>query len=502
MKNIKWRPHLLRARTLGLIAGRLDYLIGVETFRQIVHLPPQMTERSTVSKQLATLKQFDSIRDFFTGNAAGLALETPFVVLFVSVIWVLGGPIAIVPIVMIGLYLLFAAVWLPTMNRHVAKAGATRTAYQHMLMETFSGLREIKALSVEGVWRSRLRVASADVLTALCKTAFGQAVLENVAYTVTTLAGVLVLALGTMRAMDGEMSIGALIAVMALLWRVLGPIQGLFLTYVKFDHVLLGVRTLNQLMRVEPERTSGKSALLSPRIKGALRFDRLSFRYAPGSDPALVGASFAIEPGEFFAILGQNGGGKSTVLKILAGMYTAQSGNAYIDDIDTRQFNPMDLRRLVAYVPQRPTLFHGTIAQNLRLKDVMASDQELESAARDAGVLEMIRELPDGFDTRIGGKDTDRSPSGLVHGLCLARAFLSQAPVVLLDEPGAALDYEGDMKLMEQLRRLKGRQTVVMVSHRPSHIKLADEAVIIHRGMVKFVGLPEEALAIVWQKAE
>ena len=128
---------------------------------------------------------------------------------------------------------------------------------------------------------------------------------------------------------------------MALVWRVLGPIQGLFLAYVKFDQILAGVRTINQLMKLKVEPTGGKSALLSRTIRGGVRFERLSFRYTPSADPALIGVSFAVEPREFVAVLGENGGGKSTILKLIAGAYTAQSGSVYIDNIDTRQFNPI-----------------------------------------------------------------------------------------------------------------------------------------------------------------
>ena len=484
---------LLRARTLGLVAGRLDYLIGVETFRQIVFLSPLMTERSSVAAQLSTLKQFDSVRDFFTGPAANLLLEAPFVMLFIFVIWLLAGPMALVPITMLVIYALFALLWLPAMNGRVLHAGTARTARQHMLMETMSGLRELKALGAEAVWRERYRETTSDTLTTLYRTATSQAVLESVTYSLMTVAGVAVLGFGTLQVMAGELSIGALIAVMALVWRVIGPIQSLFLAYVKLDQILAGVRTLNQLMKLPTERTTGKSALLSPTVEGAVRFDRLSFKYSPNADPALLGISFEVRPKEFVAILGNNAGGKSTLLKLIAGMYSAQSGSAYIDDIDTRQFNPMDLRRLIAYVPQNPILFHGTISQNLRFKNVMATDEDLRQAAADAGVLDAIENLPDGFNSRIGDNATDRLPSGLVHGITLARAFVKAAPILLLDEPGGSLDRESDSILIERLKHLKGKRTILLVSHRPSHFRLADRALVLDQGMLRFSGTPEEA---------
>ena len=207
-----------------------------------------------------------------------------------------------------------------------------------------------------------------------------------------------------------------------------------------------------------------------------------------------------MRPKEFVAILGDNASGKSTLLKLIAGMYTAQSGSLHLDDIDTRQFNPVDIRRLVAYVPQNPILFHGTIAQNLRFKNVVATEEELEAAAARAGILDAIQNMPHGFDTRIGDNATDRLPSGLVHGLCLARAFVRPAPILLLDEPGASLDWDSDTVLIDQLLKIRGRQSIVLVSHRPSHIRLADKAVVLSNGMVRFEGSPEDALAVMQGK--
>ena len=491
---------LLRARTLGLMAGRLDFIIGVETFRQLIYMPPLMTERSSIAAQLSTLKQFDAVRDFFTGPTAAMVLEAPFVVLFVVVIWMLAGWLAIIPLVMLALYALFAVLWLPAMNENVMHAGSARTARQHMLMETMAGLRELKGLGAESVWRERFRETAADTLSALYRTATSQAVLEGVTHSLMTLSGVAVLAVGTLKAMEGDITIGALIAIMALLWRVLGPVQGLFLAYVKFDQIFAGIKTINQLMKIKVERTSGKSALLSPKLDGSIRFDRLSFKYSPNADPALLGVSFAVKPREFVAILGDNASGKSTLLKLIAGMYTAQAGSLHLDDIDTRQFNPVDIRRLVAYVPQNPILFHGTIAQNLRFNNVVATQEDLEAAAERAGVLGAIQEMPYGFDSRIGDNATDRLPSGLVHGLCLARAFVRLAPILLLDEPGASLDRGSDTVLINQLLKLRGERSIVLVSHRPSHIRLADKAVVLRNGMVGFEGPPEEALVIMQGK--
>ncbi|MCB1742523.1 MAG: peptidase domain-containing ABC transporter [Gammaproteobacteria bacterium] len=485
---------VLRARTLGLVAGRLDYIIGTSSFSQLVRLPPIYTERSTVAAQLSKLRQFDAIRDFFTGPNALVALEMPFVLLFLVVIGVLAGPIALVPLGMLIAYVLFALLWLPQVNERVAASARARTARQQILMETFAGMRELKALGAERAWGERFRESSASAMQAGYRTTISQAVLQSVAQGLMSISGVAVLGFGAMAVMAGELSVGALIAVMALLWRVLAPLQSAFLAYVKLDHIGQGIRQLNQLMRLDVERMTSESGLLLPEVIGGVSFQRVSFRYGPDCDPALLGVSFEALPKEFIAVVGDNSSGKSTVLKLIAGMYRPQGGALCIDDTDVRQFNPVDLRRMVAYVPQKPTLFHGTIAQNLRLNDPMVTDARLREALNSAGILQDVERLPEGLESRLGDAATARLPSALIHGICLARAYLRDAPILLLDEPGASLDHEADQKLIRYLKARKGQQTIIMVSHRPSHVRLADKAIVMRGGMLDFYGDPEQAL--------
>jgi len=484
----------LRASLLGFVAGRLDYLIGVETFRQLLFLPPLFTERSTVAAQLSRLKQFDSVRNFFTGSSAAIALELPFVFLFIAVIAILAGPIALIPLGMVVTYTLFGLFWLPNLNSKINRSGKARNDKQRVLIQTLEGRREIKAIGGESVWWSRFREISGEAVMANYHTLLSSGVMNAVAQGVMTLSGVAVLGLGTLRVMEGSMSIGALIATMALVWRVLSPLQNAFLSYSKFQQTLKAIKQINLLMRLKVERHSGQSGLMMSDIEGRITVDRVSFRYGPDQDPSLLGVSLTAEPGELVAIIGNTGSGKSTLLKLIAGMYRPQAGALSIDEMDLRQINAMDLRRAIAYVPQETRLFHGTIAQNMRLNNGLATERELHEAARQAGVLEEILGLPKGFDTRIGDNTTDRLPPGFMRGLSMARAFVSPARILLLDEPGASLDEASDRRFIEQLKRLKGNHTVIMVSHRPSHIRLADKAILLEQGAIQLAGSADEVI--------
>ncbi len=486
----------LRARLLGVVAGRMDYLIGVETFKKLLYLQPLSIERSTIHAQLAQLKQFDSVRDFFTGQTASIVLELPFVILFLLVIAMIAGYIAVVPVVMIIIYCIAAVLLMPRIARKVMQAGMARTNKQRMLLQSLSGWKEIKAVGGENVWKQRFREISGEAVMANYETFVLNTIMSNFAQAIMNLSALVVLSLGALSVIDGEMSIGALIATMALVWRVLTPLQSLFLALSKFQQTFKSMRQINQLMKMPEEKKNINSGLVLSNMQGHIWLNSISFRYGANQNPALMGVSVTIEPGEMVAIVGHTGSGKSTLLKMIAGMYMPQGGTIMIDGLDLRQLNINELRRNIAYVPQETKVFHGTIAQNMRLANGLATDEELHRAAEKAGILDDILALPKGFDTRFSDNALTQYPPGFLRALSIARALVTTSKIILLDEPGASLDFESDKRFIQQLQTLKRRSTLVMVSHRPSHIRLADKVILLERGRVKFIGDADKAVSI------
>ena len=491
---------IIRAQKLGAIAGRLDYLVGTEVFRQILYLPPQFTERATLTTQIARLKQFDSIRDLFIGPTAASILELPFVIIFIFVIALIGGWLALVPAVMVLFYAIFAVFWLPKLNQHIARTGKVKHIRNTALIETIAGRREIKAIAAEDNWSERFRETSGDAETIAKEMENANAVLNSTAQTIMSLSGAAILGFGALAVINQTMTVGALIATMALSWRVLAPLQSLFLSYSRHEQIFATVKQINQLMQMKVERVRGRSSLLLPKITGQVKFENVSFRYTPQDDPSLLGVNFDIKDGEMVAIVGNTGAGKSTVLKLIAGMYKPQGGSLKIDNADLRQFNAIELRRSISYVPQKHRLFHGTIAQNLRLNNVLATDEELRVAADQAGILKDIEAFPDGFDTQLGDHASERLPRGFARSLTMARAYARNAPIILLDEPGAGLDPASDNLFMDNLATMKGQRTIIMASHRPSHIRMADRVIMLQGGSVVFNGDADKALDIILGK--
>ncbi len=491
---IEFGFRLVRGKILASIGGRLENIIATSTFGQLLALPAALTENATVGAQAARLKEFDSIRDLVTGPMVSVGLELPFVVLFLAVIAWLGGPLAYVPLALIGVYLLIGAAIMPSLRGSIAKAARARAARHAFNVEMMSHARAIKQLALETVWLERFRDISARAAHAHFRTAQLSFLLQTVAQAIMMGAGVATVVFGTLRVMAGDMSMGALIAVMALVWRVLSPLQNLFLAMTRYEQAKQSVSQLNQLMRMPVESRQHKPARVDMAIAGALAFERVSFRYRPDSEPAMIGVSLKIPVGGILGVTGGNGAGKSTLLALAAGLYRPQAGIITIDGVDIRQMDPVDLRRQVAYVAQDSHMFHGTIAQNLRLGHPTASDDDLYTVCVQLGIQDQIAALPDGIETRIGDQRVQQLNVGFKQRLAIARALLRKPRLLLLDEAARALDFEGDQAFADMIRGLRGNTTVVMVSHRPSHLKLCDQMIVLEAGAVVAAGKPDEVL--------
>ncbi len=490
----------IRTRMLAFVGARLDNILGNAAFQRILFLPPSLTEGSTIGAQIARIKSFEAVREAFTGPLALVLLELPFAVLFVIVIGIIGGPVAFVPMAMIGLFALLGIVIGPIAHASVARMGRASSERQEFIVETLPSVRTIKHCGTESVWLERFRHLSADAAMAGFRNWQISSLVMTLSHVLMIGAGVATISFSVIQVLHGEMTLGALVASMILVWRVLAPLQTGFIAISRINQVRSGINQINALMSLRPERAP--TAMKHPlrRMAGRVTFGRVSLRYKSDADPALVGVDFDVRPGEVVAIVGGNGSGKSTLLKLILGIYAPQAGSIQIDGRDIRQIDPIELRHAIAYAPQECQFFYGSIAQNLRLAHPLATDEDLRWAARKAGALDEILALEQGsgewrrtgFDVRIGDSASKQIPTSLQQRLNLARAYLKRAAIMLFDEPATGLDFDADRKFVEAVEAMKGRTTVFIVTHRPSHIHLADKIVWFENGHVVAAGPADE----------
>lgn len=493
---------MIRSKIMAFIGARLDNIVGIAIFHKILFLPPTFTERATIGAQIARIKDFETIRDFFTGPMSMVLFELPFVFIFIITIAAIAGPVVFVSLIMMACFFILGLIIAPLLRHSVGRAARASSKKQELIVETLSGMRAVKYCGAEDKWMERFREYSATAALNSFYTAQLSALMQTISHVLMISAGLGTIIFGVFRVMNGDMSVGGLVASMILVWRVLAPLQTAFISLTRLTQVKSSISQINNLMNIRGERDQHTIVNPLKQIEGFVTFARVSIRYSPDSDPALVGVSFELEPGEVLCIVGGNGSGKSTALKLLAAMYAPQAGSIRIDNMDIRQMDTIELRHAVAYVPQTVQFFYGTIAQNLRLAYPTATDEDLYRACEMAGVLDDVLTLTqgsgkwkrDGFEVRIGDSSSGQMPTSLLQRLNLARGYLKRSPIMLFDEPGNGLDFASDQAFMKNVESMRGETTILMVTHRPSHLRLADKILWLEYGNVRAFGPAEEVL--------
>lgn len=477
---------MLRSRLLAYMGARVERLISIAVLGQLLRLPVAYTESAPIGTQLARLKEFEAVREFFTGPLAGIAFDLPFLFVFLLVIAWLGGPLVLVPLIL-GLVILLIGYLSQSFQRDaVQRAAASQAARHGLTVEIVSHLQTIKQSGSGAIWLERYRAASAAAAVDSRSVQAISGLLNATSQTLMMLTGAIVLTWGALRIISGDMSVGALVAAMALSWRVLAPLQLGLMALTRLGQIRLGLSQIDRLLQIRPELSDRPSPTIAQRVfRGALTLTRVSLRYRPDAEPALLGVDLVLKPGELVGITGPSGSGKSTILKVMAGLYPVQAGAVQLDGLDIRQMTPHELRNAVTYSPQNRHLFHGTVAQNLRLAAPAASDDELKAALAGTGALQDVLALPEGLHTGLGDHSVAQSLSpGLLQRIALARIYLRPSAVLLFDEPGQWLDEAGDAALIQSLRNRKGQQTIVIVTHRPSHLAICDRVAIMQNGRI------------------
>ena len=482
----------LRAGFIDRAGQRADMVMGRRIFDQILDL--QMRARKGSTGALAsTLREFETLRDFFTSATLVAVVDLPFILLFIGVIYLIGGPLAIVPALAVPFVLIVGIAVQPILARLAEKSFADGQSKQGVLVETLSGLETIKAAGAQRQMRARWEDAIARQSDhGLKSRAVTQFAINATAFAQQG-AQVMIVFYGVFLITAGEVSMGALIAGVILTGRTLAPLAQLAQTLTRFNQARTSYRSLDALMKAESERPEGKGWISRPKLDGEIKFDGVSFAYPDQSVDALRDISFTIKPGEKVAVLGRIGSGKSTVARLMLGLYQPREGAVLVDGVDIRQIDPGDLRRNMGSVLQDIWLFSGTVRENIAIGAVQARDHEIIEAARIAGVEDFVRRHPSGYDMMLAERGEGLS-GGQKQAITLARALLGRRPIMLMDEPTSSMDVQNEAEVITRLKTELADRTVVIVTHRTSLLDLVDRVIVIDQGRVAADG-PKSILA-------
>ncbi|MEO5340766.1 MAG: ATP-binding cassette domain-containing protein [Magnetococcus sp. MYC-9] len=481
-----------RARILAYVGAKAERVLGANILERLLAMPAPFTERVAVGVQVARIRSLEVIRDMFTGHLAMLYYDAPTTLFFLIVLGLVSPGVILFMLVLIVCLGLVGVVLIPILRIHTARSGQLQAKRQAFLTESFTNIPVIQSSHAAGGWYDRYRELSGKAVLANFYVSQMSTVLSASAQVLTMAASVGVMAMTAKGVLSGTQTAGSVVAAMMLTWRILSPIQTTFLGITKMVQIFSSLGQVDRLMEIRGERDAHTASRGQLQFKGEVLFSRVSFRYTNDAEPALVGVTFRVPPGSVVAIIGANGSGKSTLIKLLLGLYTPQAGSIQIDAEDIRQLDPIALRQSISYLPQICDIFFGSLAQNLRMANPVASDAELESAAARAGLLEEIRKMPQGFDTKVDEGRSSQLPIGFKQRLSLARVYLKRSRIVLFDEPANNLDADSEQMFRDAVQELRGSTTIFLVTHRPSHMQMADLVLYLDAGYLRGAGPPAE----------
>ncbi len=480
----------LRSRSLAWLASRIDNIVNNTTFEQLFGMPPAAIERASVSAQIARIKTFESLRDFFSGSVFLSFLEIPFVVVALLVLGSIAGVMVAVPLLAIGFYIMAFYLVLGRVRHEMREAAKASSARHRFLIETFEKIEGIRANGLTDRWAAMYRELSGRECVNNFKLSFLGLIGEHAGHAISLLAATTTLGLGVVLAREAAISTGALVASMILVWRILSPFQSLCAIVPRLEQLRNSIVQVNNLMDLETEAVMSAGGSFR-HIKGRISFQNVAFRYTAAQDAFIRDFTLEAKPGELVVITGSNGTGKSTILKLARGLYQPQTGAVRLDGFDLRQLDPIQLRRQLAYVPQRPDLFAGSIAENLRLAAPAARECTIWEALELVDAAAEVAELPEQLSTRIGKSGTILS-SSLAFRLSLARAFLQDTQLVAIDElPNSLLNGRAGQALKSMVIKQRGQRTILLAAHRADLLRLADRAVLLRHGQQPGVGSPD-----------
>ncbi|HEB97563.1 MAG TPA: type I secretion system permease/ATPase [Sedimenticola thiotaurini] len=473
---------VLRGYFIDVAGKKSDIILSARIFEQVLGI--RMDARpASVGAFANNLRDFESIRDFITSATVTTLVDLPFVLLFLLVIALIGGPLVWVAGVAIPLILLYGLTVQGPLRRAVEASFRASAQKGATLIESLTGAETIKTLGAESVLQRRWEQLNGHLAKWGVRSRLLSASAVNVATLVQQLSQVAVVIVGVYLIADGELSMGGLIACVILTGRAMAPMGQVANLAVRYYQAKTAMKSLDGIMDLPVERPEGKHFVSRERLEGAVEIDGVDFAY-PGQEQAvLTGVSFRIEPGERVAIIGRVGSGKSTVEKLIQGLYTPASGAVRIGGTDIRQTDPADLRRSIGYVPQDVFLFYGSVRDNIVLGAPHVDDAQILRAADIAGVTEFVNRHPHGFDMQVGERG-ERLSGGQRQAVAIARALLGDPPFLLLDEPSNSMDNGTEEALKRKLREYVEGRTLLLVTHRASLLELVDRLIVMEAGRV------------------
>ncbi|TDV47394.1 ATP-binding cassette subfamily C protein LapB [Pseudomonas graminis] len=472
----------LRSLCLDLAGKKTDLIISATLFERIVGMAMKFRP-ARVGSYAQNIHEFQGMRDFLTSLTLTSLIDLPFTLIILLVIALLGGHLVWIPIIAFPLALGIGHFLQKPLTSTLERTMALGAERQSSLIETLAGLDAVKVNNAESErqYQWEHTIGTLSRLELRVKVLSGLAM--NITLLIQQLAGVAMICFGVYMIMDGVLSMGGLVACYMLSGRALGPLAQLSGLLTRYQQAKVTMVSVDQMMELPQERNFDERPLSRQVLQGAMEFRNLEFTYPNQQNLALRNINLVIRPGEKVGIIGRSGSGKSSLAKLLVGLYQPDEGSLLVDGVDIRQIDVSEVRHNIGYVAQDIQLLSGTLRDNLISGARYVDDEMVLQAAELAGVHEFASLHPQGYELQVGERGQNLS-GGQRQNVALARALLLDPPILLLDEPTSAMDNTGEERLKQRLFGVIEKKTVILVTHRASLLSLVDRLVVIDRGQI------------------
>ncbi|MDW6019556.1 type I secretion system permease/ATPase [Vibrio plantisponsor] len=473
---------MLRNYFIDIAGKKSDILISSKLFSKVMGIRMESRPPS-VGAFARHLQEFESIREFFTSATISSLIDLPFSILFLIIIWLMAGDLVYVPIIGVCILIIYSLLIQAPLRRAIEEGSRLASQKYANLIESLAGLETVKLFGAQGQFQHRWEEAISHMANWNIKSRRITDGIQSTAGLVQQASSVGMIIVGVYLIAQGNLTMGGLIAATMLSGRAIGPMVQLSLLSTRYNQAKASLKIIEQVMAMPDEQEEGKRYIHRPMIQGKIELDKVTFHYPDSPIASIRDLSLTINPGEKVAIIGRIGSGKTTLERLIMGLYQPTEGHVRIDDTDIQQLHHIDIRRNIGCVPQESVLFYGTIRDNITLGRPLVDDREVMDAANRAGVTVFTQQDPAGLERQVGEGGLLLS-GGQRQAVSIARALLGRPPVLLMDEPTSAMDNRSEMHIKNQMKQLTPTETLILITHKTSMLDVVDRVIVMEKGTI------------------
>lgn len=482
----------LRSYFIDIAGKKSDLLLSAKIFSKVMGIRMESRPNST-GAFARHLQEFESIREFFTSATVSALIDLPFAFLFLLVIWIFAGVLAVVPLIAIVCMIAYSFYIQAPLRQSIEESSRLSSQKYATVIEAIAGLESVKIHNAEGQFQHRWEQAVSHMANSGITTRKITNMVSGLANYVQQMTTVALIVLGVYQISEGNLTMGGMIAAVMLAGRAIGPLIQLSVLSTRYNQAKSALLLLENIMQSPSETEEDKHYLDYDHLTGRIELEDVSFSYPGADQSALKQLTVRIRAGEKIAIIGRIGAGKTTLEKLILGLYKPLSGSVRLDGFELSQLHPATIRDNIGCVPQDFTLFYGSIRQNIQLGHPHATDSQILRAAQRAGVSQFTNHDPNGLERQVGEGGRNLS-GGQRQSIALARAMLLDPPILILDEPTANMDNRSESLVKHELANLSAETTMLLITHRTSMLDIVDRIIVIEQGMVVADGPREQVL--------